>query len=47
MAREPVAGRHASSAGRAGSSEFADAIPLRLHGVPTGLGSGSNGCHDV
>ncbi|HTK09352.1 MAG TPA: hypothetical protein VL485_19435 [Ktedonobacteraceae bacterium] len=35
-------GRSATSGERAGSSEFPDAIPLRLHGVPTGLGSGTN-----
>ncbi|HTK08575.1 MAG TPA: hypothetical protein VL485_15515 [Ktedonobacteraceae bacterium] len=31
-------GRNATSAEPEGSREFADAIPLRLHGVPTGLG---------
>ncbi|HTK07755.1 MAG TPA: hypothetical protein VL485_11345 [Ktedonobacteraceae bacterium] len=43
VAREPVEGRHATSAEPAGSREFPDAIAC-LHGVPTGLGSGANGC---
>ncbi|HTK07383.1 MAG TPA: hypothetical protein VL485_09455 [Ktedonobacteraceae bacterium] len=43
----PWKGRNATSAEPTESSEFADAIPLRLHGVPTGLGSGTNGCHDT
>jgi hypothetical protein len=35
-------GWYASSAKRRDSSEFPDAIPC-LHGVPTSLGSGTNG----
>ncbi|HTK09043.1 MAG TPA: hypothetical protein VL485_17875 [Ktedonobacteraceae bacterium] len=31
----------------AGSREFPDAIPLRLHGVPTGLGSNTNVCNEL
>ncbi|HTK07694.1 MAG TPA: hypothetical protein VL485_11035 [Ktedonobacteraceae bacterium] len=40
---KPWKGRNATSAEPAGSREFADAIPC-LHGVPTGLGNGANGC---
>ncbi|HTK08048.1 MAG TPA: hypothetical protein VL485_12825 [Ktedonobacteraceae bacterium] len=40
---KPWKGRNATSAEPAGSRAFPDAIPC-LHGVPTGLGSGANGC---
>ncbi|HTK06120.1 MAG TPA: hypothetical protein VL485_03045 [Ktedonobacteraceae bacterium] len=39
----PWKGRNATSAEPTGSREFADAMEAR-NGVPTGLGSGANGC---
>ncbi|HTK09342.1 MAG TPA: hypothetical protein VL485_19385 [Ktedonobacteraceae bacterium] len=43
VASEPVEGLHATSAEPAGPREFPDAMEAR-NGVPTGLGSGANGC---